>query len=226
MLRTPNHVRRKVTAVLVAGCLLGSAACYPGAVTEPGDSDIVLTVFDTTADFSAVGSYFMPDSVVRFDDDGSIILDDTVREFDEAILAEVEAQFAALGYRRIRDPAEGTPDGVVLLSVNTVEQSEWVPGCWYCFWDWYPWGPDWEWSWGPGYEPDYPLGPELGTRTVGTLVVTLLDPVTVGTGLRVWWAGAAIGLLSEESEADLARVQQAIGQMFVQSPYLSEGGEG
>lgn len=226
MPRTPKHMRTKVAAVLVAGGLLGSAACYPGAVTEPEDSDVVLTVFDTTADFSAVASYFMPDSVVRIGDDESTILDDTVREFDEAILAQVEAQFTALGYRRIQEPGQGTPDGVVLVSVNTTEQTEWVPGCWYCYWDWYPWGPDWEWSWGPGYEPDYPFGPDLGTRTLGTLLVTLLDPVTVGTELRVWWAGAATALLSEGSEADLARVQQAIGQMFVQSPYLAEGGEG
>jgi hypothetical protein len=215
--------------VLVAGVggvlLVALGACYPGGVTDIEDGDLVLTVFDTAADFSALRSYFMPDSVIRVaggDDDAP--QDDTTREFDEAIVSEVETQLSALGYRRIDDPAEGSPDAVVLLSVNTTELAVWAPVCWYCGWGWYPWGPDWGWGWGPGYTPGYPV--PIGRRTVGTLVVTLMDPVAPGTDLPVHWAGAANGLLSRDSDADLARVQQAIGQMFVQSPYLGAGGEG
>jgi hypothetical protein len=204
--------------------LTGLGGCYPGA-TDPEDSDVVLTLYDPAQDFGAVASYFMPDSVVREPGSGDPgDLDDTAREFDDAILAEVEAQFSALGYRRIEDPGEGAPDGVVLVSVSTTDRVVWEPGCWYCNWDWYPWGPDWGWSWGPGYEPGYPTGPGVGIRTHGTLVVTLLDPVTTGTELPVWWVGSANGLLSDDSGADLARVQQSIGQMFLQSPYLSDGG--
>lgn len=224
--RWPLGRRRRFAAPLGALFLAGLGACYPGA-TDPEDSDVILTLFDTDHDFSSVATYFMPDSVVREPgagepEDG----DDTVRAFDEAILEEVEAQFAALGYRRIEEPLEGAPDGVVLVSVSTTDRSVWEPGCWYCGWDWYPWGPDWGWSWGPGYAPGYPDGSGVGIRTDGTLVVTLLDPITPGTELQVWWVGSANGLLSSDSGADLARVQRSIGQMFVQSPYLGEGGVG
>lgn len=219
---------RTVLLAAVTGLLaLVPGACYPGSITDPADDDVILTVYDTAADFSTVATYFMPDTVIREGNgDEATASGNTIREFDEAILAEVEAQFAALGYRRIRDPAEGAPDAVVLLSVNTTDQIVWVPGCWYCGWGWYPWGPDWGWGWGPGYAPDYPFGPGLGTRTTGTLLVALLEPVSVGTDIPVWWAGAANGLLSRDSDTDLARVQSAIGQMFVQSPYLADGGEG
>ncbi len=218
-----RSLRRLATAASLAAT--GLWACYPGAITESEEADVVLTVFDEDHDFSTVSNYFMPDSVIReIGEDGASAPDDVVREFDEAILAEVEAQFSALGYQRVDDPLEGAPDGVVLISVNTTDEVAWIPGCWFCGWDWYPWGPDWGWSWGPGYEPGYPLGPGLGRRTVGTLVVTLLDPVAPGTTLPVWWAGAANGILSRDSDTDLARIQRAIGQMFVQSPYLDDGG--
>lgn len=218
--------RWRVSVAGLVAVLLGAAgACYPGGVTDVEDGDLVLTVFDTAADFGALRTYFMPDSVTRVPaEDGVAPDDDTATEFDEVILAEVENQFSALGYRRIEDSSEGPPDAVVLLSVNTTELAVWAPSCWYCGWDWYLWGPDWGWNWGPGYVPGYPV--PIGRRTVGTLVVTLLEPVAPGTTLPVYWAGAANGLLSSDSDADLARVQKAIGQMFVQSPYLGTGGEG
>lgn len=218
--------RLRGLAVSVSLGTTGLWACYPGAITDSEEADVVLTVFDEEHDFSTVASYFMPDTVVReVDEGGGSSPDDVIHEFDDAILAEVEAQFTALGYDRIEDPSEGEPDGVVLISVNTTDEVMWIPGCWFCGWASYPWGPDWGWSWGPGYQPGYPLGPGFGQRTVGTVVVTLLDPVAPGTTLPVWWAGAANGILSRDADTDLARVQQAIGQMFVQSPYLADAGE-
>lgn len=218
---------RRRARMVAAGVLLfaASGACYPGGVTDVAEADLVLTVVDPEADFGAVQTYLMPDTVIREPGEGGPeTLEATTTEFDDAILAQVESQFSALGYRRIEDPSEGTPDAVVLLSVNTTEFTSWAPGCWYCGWGWYPWAPGWGWGWGPGYVPGYPV--PIERRTVGTLLVTLLDPVAPGTTIPVHWAGAANGLLSRDSEADLARVQQAIGQMFVQSPYLAEGGEG
>lgn len=218
---------RSILAGMAAALgVLVLGACYPGSIVDPETDDVIVTVFDTAADFSTVATYFMPDTVIREGNgDDAAPFDDTVREFDEAILDQVEAQFAALGYRRIEDPGEGPPDAVVLLSVNTRDQIAWVPGCWYCGWGWYPWGPDWGWPWGPGYQPGYPLRPGVAKRTIGTLIVALMDPISVGTTIPVWWAGAANGLLSRDADADLARVQSAIGQMFVQSPYLADGGE-
>lgn len=224
MSKARTGVRRRAGAAVLVAMLFGATgACYPGGITDVEEADLVLTVFDTAADFGALRTYFMPDSVARVSgEDEAAPRDETTGEFDEAILAEVESQFSALGYERIEDPAEGDPDAVVLLSVNTTELTVWAPGCWYCGWGWYPWGPNWGWGWGPGYTPGYPI--PIGRRTVGTLVVTMIDPVAPGTTIPVHWAGAANGLLSRDSDADLARVQQSIGQMFAQSPYLARGG--
>ena len=52
--------------ILVAGV----ASCYPGDINTVGEADLVLTFFDSTADFASIGTYAMPDSIVRITDEG------------------------------------------------------------------------------------------------------------------------------------------------------------
>ncbi|MEJ2540685.1 MAG: DUF4136 domain-containing protein [Gemmatimonadota bacterium] len=208
--------------VAVGSAMVTTTACYPGSITAAEETDVVLTYRDTAVDFGLLGTYVMPDSVVRVTDgEGLSLTSESTALVDREILSEVETQLSALGWRRVSAPAEGSPDVVVLVTVNTTDLLSWTPDCWWCQWGWYPWGPEWGWGWGPGYGPDYPWPPDaIETRKAGTLLVGMLEPVSTGTDIPVYWAGVANGLLSTSTEVDLARLEVAIGQMFDQSPYL------
>ncbi len=203
--------------------LAGVASCYPGDINTVGEADLVLTFFDSTADFASIGTYAMPDSIVRITDEGGSSAANPV--VDAQVLAQIEAEFAALGYTRVVvNGAE--PDVVVVVTAARVDIDYWFGGGWWDYWGWWPgWGPGWgPCCYGPGYAPGYPWGPVYGgTQSIGTLVITMLDPnMTPRQEMEIpaIWVGAINGLLQGSDASIVARLEGLIGQAFVQSPYL------
>ena len=212
-----NRVRLLVAA---AALVCGVAACYPGGISSVGEADLVLTFFDSTANFSGIGTYVMPDTIVRFDDEGST--GEANATIDAEILDAVAAELMALGYQRLDENSATPPDVVVLLGVNRTDVAYWVPGGWWGYWGYYPgWG-GWYPGWGPGYGPGYPWGPGYGgVRSTGTLLITMLDgDGTTGVEIAAIWAGAINGLIQGSDAAISARLRGLISQAFRQSPYL------
>ena len=165
----------------------------------------------------------MPDTIIRFDDDGGSRAANPA--VDAQILAQIEAEFTALGYTRVQvDGAE--PDVVVLVTAARTDVVYWYSVGWWDYWGYWPgWGPGWgPCCYGPGYGPGYPWGPVYGgTQSTGTLVITMLDPnMTPARELEIpaLWAGAINGLLQGSDASILARLEGLIEQAFVQSPYL------
>ena len=200
--------------ILVAGV----ASCYPGDINTVGEADLVLTFFDSTADFASIGTYAMPDSIVRITDEGGSSAANPV--VDAQVLAQIEAEFAALGYTRVVvNGAE--PDVVVVVTAARVDIDYWFGGGWWDYWGWWPgWGPGWgPCCYGPGYAPGYPWGPVYGgTQSIGTLVITMLDPnMTPRQEMEIpaIWAGAINGLLQGSDASIVARLEGLIGQAFV-----------
>ncbi len=203
--------------------VVGVASCYPGDINSVGEADLVLTFFDSTVDFVSIGTYAMPDTILRVDDDGGSSAANPV--VDAQVLAQIEAEFAALGYTRVLvNGAE--PDVVVVVTAARVDIEYWYGGGWWDYWGWWPgWGPGWgPCCDGPGYAPGYPWGPVYGgTQSIGTLVITMLDPnMTPARELEIpaIWAGAINGLLQGSDASIVARLEGLIRQAFVQSPYL------
>ncbi len=198
--------------------VVGVASCYPGDINTVGEADLVLTFYDSTADFTSIGTYAMPDSIVRIaDDGGSSAANPGV---DAQVLAQIEAEFTALGYTRVAvNGAE--PDVVVVVTAARVDIEYWYGGGWWDYWGWWP---GWPCCYGPGWGPGYPWGPVYGgTQSIGTLVITMLDPnMTPAEEMEVpaIWAGAMNGLLQGSDASILARLEGLIEQAFIQSPYL------
>jgi len=218
---TPGWARAQLLGAL-AGLGLVLAACYPGEITNVAQTDLVVTVHDSSANFGAIGTYARPDSVVQLlkDSAGSVDLTD---EFDSLIIALVDTNMARRGYTLETDPGTNGADVILFLAKIGLENSYYVyyPG-WCSGWGWWGgWGyPGWGggcWGW------YYPGWVGSGTYEVGTVIMAMMDPEkleTVGDSVRaaMIWTGALSGILAGGATEN--RVASGVNQAFTQSPYL------
>ena len=178
-------------------------ACYPGDPISVSDADAVLTFRDADADFSAMTTYAMPDTVYYLKDDG---IEPGDKAIDRTVLASVETNMADAGFSKVDDPDQADVVVIALASKTT-----WVGGgC-------YPWY--WDWWWGyPGW-----CYPYTYTYNTGTVFINMFDADKKDSGDKqppIWTA--AMNGIADGSNLT-TRVQRAINQAFSQSPYLSEG---
>jgi hypothetical protein len=205
------------TLAAAAGLLLFS--CTPGSELTVEESDVVVTVYDPSVDFSAITTYAMPDTVIHLlgEDEED---DDISREYDQAILDLIAANFDARGYVRIPEDSPDPPDVLVLVSATTTDY-------WYAYSYYGYWG---GWYWGyPGYGWGYPYYPYYDVDyayTTGTLIVEMVDPSNkdeINKLIAAYWQGVCNGILSGSQTEQ--RFADSINQMFIQSPYLRSSGE-
>ena len=204
-----------------AGALLFLVSCYPGDVTNIQQLDLVVTTHDDTVTFANFATYALLDSVVHIDLEDNANDNLLTRANDALILARVRAGIEGMGYVEETDPANITPDVVMLVGALAVEKDAYFS---YGWWPWYGWYPYYPCCYGPGYGWGYPSGVGSVTYATGTLVITMLDPTRVGDEVDtapVLWVAAANGLLGSSTSATTARITTAIDQAFDQSPYLS-----
>ena len=164
-----------------AGILLGLVSCYPGEVTSIQQLDVVVTAHDDTVSFTSFVTYALLDSVVHIDleDNANDSLLD--RSNDALILAEVRAGIEGMGYVEEMDPANSTPDVVLLVGAYAVENDAYFSYGWWPYWGWYPYYPC---CYGPGYGWGYPATGKV-TYAQGTLSIVMLDPSRPGNG-SIW----------------------------------------
>ena len=204
---------------------LAMYSCYPGGLEYYSDSDIVVTDFDEGFNFASSKLYFMPDTIHHVVEDGKE--DEVDRQYDEAAVNLVAMNLDAAGYTRLENPS--IPDSVLVDSANVVvglvafsttySGAGWVGGGWWG--GYYP-----GWGWG-GYYPGYPWGgyPVYYSYSTGTLLIEMInedDIVPTSDTIPIVWQTTINGLLSTSSQNTLSRIENAINQAFVQSPYLSE----
>jgi hypothetical protein len=212
--------KRIVLGAAAAILMGGVGACYPGSISDIGEADLVITVYDTAFDFGPVNTYFMLDTIIRVGEDGDE--SDVDRSYDAQILAKVADELADLGYTRIDDTAGVPPDVFVVLGTSSSSFGWWVPGgCYWCYYPGYPgWGPGWGGY--PPYYPWYPGGGYGGTYSTGSLGIVMVDTApTTGEEVPAVWGGVINGLLSSSNANTAARVLREIEQVFEQSPYLA-----
>ena len=195
-------MRTKFVLYLSIIVLLGS--CYPEGAEYYEELDIVYTDYDEQFNFASLGTYSMPDHIVKIE---GLLADGEDPEFvkepyNTQILQKIESNMEDLGWQKIENPANA--DLVLFPAVWTNTTIYY----WYDYWCWYyPYYCGWGW----GY-------PSVSSYTTGTLLLTLtadgddyIEPARV-------WTGALNGLLS--GSLNTSRINKAIDQAFEQSPYL------
>ena len=200
-----------------------AAVAFCSCQKEPSTSDLhgdylVYTDHDTGTDFSAIDTYFLPDSILLIG--GSDRTEYWKDESAQEIIATVAAAMDNAGYTRTYDKAAAN----VGIQMSYVEQVTYFVGYNNPYWWWY-----YPYYWTPGYWGDwlgwhYPYGVYYG-YTAGSLLTEMLDleaDQQSGKKLPVIWDSFAGGLLTGDSSLNLQRTLDAVEQAFVQSPYLSK----
>lgn len=208
--RRPGRYATLAAAVLATAFL----ACYPGGITDSRSSSTVTTLFDDQAEFAAIGTYAVPDSVIHLLVEGEP--DTLSRANDAVVLNAIRRNMNALGYREVADPEVTRPDVAMLASVSTSVYLGYYYD-FYGYWGWYGGWPGYApgWSW---YYPYVAVPYAYETGTVLVSMVDLRNPDPALQRVPVMWIAGLNGVLSGGSEA--ARVDAGIDQAFQQSPYL------
>jgi len=195
-------MKKKFIFYLSIIVLLGS--CYPEGMEYYEDSDIVYTNYDDQFNFASLGTYSIPDKIVKLEGDlGDGEDPEFVKEpYNTQMLERIKSNMEILGWEETEDPASA--DLVLFPAVWTNTTIYY----WYDYWCWYnPYYCGWGW----GY-------PSVSSYTTGTLLMTLtVDGEDYIEPSRVWTA-ALNGLVSGSFNA--SRVNKAIDQAFAQSSYL------
>lgn len=206
---------RVVRLWLAIASMLLLGACYPGDQLSVDEADVVVTIFDEHADFAALSTYAMPDSIVHIVSENG--LDAVSRAYDTEILAEVESNLLQLGFTEAAVPTDAD---VLMLVAATAREEMGYAGYGWGYWGWYyPYSPSWGWGWYPWYGG----GSTVYTYRVGTLFMQMLDLAAADSTLEqvpTVWIGALNGIVDEAVEQ---RILDGIDQAFEQSPYLGEG---
>ena len=227
MLQKKSFLRMLMVIVIPASILMVSS-CYPDNSLAVSETDIVMTGYYDSVDFTKLKTYYMSDTVYPVRDDTS---DHSLIDLNDQIIASIANNMAAYGYTRVTDTTEDTPDIMIAsaaISITTVSVG----------W-WYPYYPGWGWGWYKksssrgtdyyGYPGYYPPGwgwggyPYYSSYTTGTLLIEMADPddhriVDGVTVVPMYWAAGVTGVLSSGSDA--SRATSGIDKAFELSPQI------
>jgi len=189
---------------------------------EASDYDVVLTLYDKKTDFSAFKHYILPDTIIHLVEEGDT--SKISREYDEEILALVDANLGALGYNKTTDT--DVADFYMLCAVTTKEHYNIYSNYYYGYWGWY-WGyylkkPNSanSYFYYPWYGPGYTTVTKF---TSGTLIMSIVDAKDIDLDnekITVHWLGSTNGILVKDKDEVRRRLASGINQAFEQSPYL------
>jgi len=230
MLQKKSFIKTLLVIIIPASILMISS-CYPDDSLSVSETDIVMTGYYDSVDFTKLKTYFMADTVYPVRDDTT---DHSLIENNDEIIASIASNMAAYGYTRVTDTTEDVPDIKIASASITIKN---VTVGW-----WYPYYPGWGWGWGygwksgsrgmdyyyPGYPGYYPPGygwgyPYYSSYTTGTLLIEMANPndyrVLAGdTVVPIYWGAGITGVLS--SGSDLTRITNGIDKAFELSPNI------
>ena len=199
------------------------AVAFCACQKEPSTSGLhkdylVYTAYDTEADFGALDTYYLPDSILLIGaaDKTEYWKDDNALE----IVNTVAGRMNAAGYTRTEDKEAAN----VGLQLSYLQKVTYFVGYDYPYWWWY-----YPYYWTPGYWGDwlgwhYPYRVYYG-YTAGSLLIEMLDleaDQQSGKKLPVIWDSYIGGLLTSSESLNLQRTVDAVEQAFDQSPYLKK----
>jgi Domain of unknown function (DUF4136) len=208
-----------MTKVAWAAALL-LAACYPGGAETVEDLDSVTTQHDSSASFSTLRTYALPDTIQEVASaHGQPLPVD--HSYDTRILARVASNLDAIGLRQV-DPAAESPDVNVLVTFTATRYTEYTSYPFYDLWPGWAGFEGYDGSWGVYYPWAY------GTASVtvidaGSLRIEMLDHRTANPStkqLTAIWNASVDGVLAGDKVSIVQRIEKGIDQAFAQSPYL------
>ena len=184
--------------------LMVMLSCYPDSgFNSTKDYGVTITIYDREFNFSSITTYAMATKVTHIGD--STMQDLITTEYDELILAEIEANMAAAGFNK--------------ASTSEADIFVW-PWITYTEWRGFNYYPNWGYSGWRFVYPTYWYDYKFFTGTLMIEIDYVNTFLEIGDGYPVIWLGANNGLLNSTSSETAECLQGMIKQCFTQSPYL------
>lgn len=209
------------TKNLLTSLLVLLAVAVVSCQKEPSTSGLhedylVYTDYDQKTDFSAVETYYLPDSILLI---GNA---DKTEYWKDADALEIIGTVADWMESRNFVRTDEKADAQVGLQLSYVERVTYFVGYNNPYWWWY-----YPYYWAPGYWGDwlgwhYPYQVYYG-YTAGSMLIEMVDLAAdqeSNRKLPVIWDSFIGGLLTSSQEVNMQRTLDAVDQAFVQSPYL------
>jgi hypothetical protein len=207
-----------VANLLLLSVFMFFSGCLPYGPEEVEDFDIVATFYDDTADFGAIKTFALADTVVHIKNDGSAGDDPNIsRNYDDLILGQVSTNLNALGYTQA---ADSVADVLVLVGASKGAFNLFGN---YAFSEYFgdffrQYAAD---DWGVGYSGVSPGGNY--SLESGSIIITILDPEKIDENsktLPAVWLGVINGIGGDAPVNMQRRLINTINQCFNQSTYL------
>ncbi len=217
---------KKILFLMLAVFAFQSCDIYPNDEFRLDELDVVITYYDTEADFDDFQTYVIVDSVRHVVTD-TMDTPEPALALSEFILTTITSNMDALNYVQVDDIADAdlAVDVGAVLTTNVVVTpgypGYWAPcGIYWC-------QPGFGWGY-PGYGYGYPYypGPTVSSWESGTLLIDFLDlknfdPDEDENIGAVW--SAIIRGVTEASQSEIrSRIKTTVDQSFEQSPYLGD----
>ncbi|MDT0540663.1 DUF4136 domain-containing protein [Croceitalea sp. P059] len=125
------------------------------------------------------------------------------------ILRAIDAEMTSRGFSKSQDPD-------LLVSIFTKEREQVDVYNNNFGWGGYGWGPGWGWGWGPGFGWGGNFGPNVSTRTEGSLFIDLID----NKNKELVWQGRGVGTLNNTKniEKKEERIKEFVSQILEAYP--------
>jgi len=221
----PGSRGKKLLVLVVAVTMLSAGAwliagCYPAEIESVQELDLVVSLFDKSANFGALKTYSMPDSIVHIcaieaEQQERDCPKELTRAYDAKILSQIRQNLLAMGFTPATDPQQA--DVFVVVAANATDN--------YGGYTYYPWYWGWYYPGYPGWGWYYPPTTVVYEFTTGALLINMIDPAkkdTANKRVGTVWVAAINGLLGEGGNPQ-TRLTTTIDQAFQQSTYLGAG---
>jgi len=217
-----NQIKMLLVLFVSAGIMMLSS-CYPDDNLSAYETDIVMTGYNDSVDFTSLKTYYMSDTVHAVRDDTS---DHSLVDYNDDIINQIATNMATYGYTRVYDTLAGLPDVQIGTSAITVKNVS----VYYPYYPYWGWGGYWKSSsrgsnyYYPGYyPPGYGWGyPYYTSYTTGTLLIEMANPadhqiVDNKVVVPIYWNAGVNGVLTG---SDKTRILQLIDKAFELSPQI------
>lgn len=209
--------------------IIGFSGCYPDQYRSYSDYDIVVTNYDSRADFNSYTTFHLPDTIIDIIDSTDRQIDPLTPSQQAQLLNEIRKNLLEFGWVEVDSIDSNTLADVVITTTTVRSDISVYYQIWWGYWDyWYGWG------YYPGYGgccyyPGYPWYPGYGgvyreDYRVGSVQIDMLDPFSLQDDdeIPVIWSANVYGLLSSNQNSNEQRYGENIKIAFDQSTYLQK----
>ena len=219
---------KPILYLVVLAAFAGLYSCQKEPSTSSlHDEYLVYTACDQEADFTAIETFYLPDSILLIGAGETDAAGNTVAKYwaDEKALELIDVvadKLSERGYERVLDGALRT-EADAGVQISYVEETTYFSGYnnpyWWSYYPYY-WPLDYWGSWWGGWYHTFSV---YYGYTTGSLLTEMVD-LTATEGrdakLTVLWNSYVSGLLAPTVSIDLEEAEAGIIQAFEQSPYL------